>query len=131
MDNLPYGNATFDIAYARHTLHYTENLKRTLAEIERVLKPNGTLYVIDSHPINALFLKPSHDYAQKEMVVFPTQWNSSIRVQHPNFTFAEYLTAIKETGLELLSCSEGYGRDAEMFPPYRIPTNLCFKLRKL
>jgi SAM-dependent methyltransferase len=38
---------TFDIVTARHTLHHHPSMPRTLAEIKRVLKPNGRLVVVD------------------------------------------------------------------------------------
>lgn len=38
---------TFDIVTARHTLHHHPSMPRTLAEIRRVLKPNGRLVIVD------------------------------------------------------------------------------------
>jgi SAM-dependent methyltransferase len=38
---------TFDLVTARHTLHHHPSMPRTLAEIKRVLKPNGRLVIVD------------------------------------------------------------------------------------
>lgn len=45
---LPYANAQFDFIYARLVLHYLPENKliETLAELHRVLKPGGRLFVV-------------------------------------------------------------------------------------
>lgn len=44
-DDLPFGNNSFDVVYAHLSLHYFdyETTRRLIGEIERVLKPGGTL----------------------------------------------------------------------------------------
>jgi ubiquinone/menaquinone biosynthesis C-methylase UbiE len=42
-----FEDETFDIVTARHTLHHHPSMPRTLAEIKRVLKPNGRLVIVD------------------------------------------------------------------------------------
>lgn len=39
--HIPYPDASFDLVIANHVLFYCENLKQTLPEIRRVLKPDG------------------------------------------------------------------------------------------
>jgi len=48
--NLPFKDETFDVAVAVRSLHFIEDLKKGLREIDRVLKPGGILLVI-SYPI--------------------------------------------------------------------------------
>lgn len=45
---LPYPNTSFDFIYARLVLHYLDNqaLKNTLAELYRILKPNGRFFIV-------------------------------------------------------------------------------------
>lgn len=45
---LPYKDSFFDFVYARLVLHYLpkHTLKKALAELHRVLKPGGNLYVV-------------------------------------------------------------------------------------
>lgn len=43
-ENIPYGDGKFDLVYARVTLPYT-NLPIALAEMHRVLKPDGCLWL--------------------------------------------------------------------------------------
>lgn len=45
---LPYSDEQFDFIYARLVLHYLDNdkLKQTLKEIKRILKNNGSFYIV-------------------------------------------------------------------------------------
>ena len=42
---LPFPAATFDVAISNHSLEHFENLSASLAEIGRVMKPDGALYI--------------------------------------------------------------------------------------
>ncbi|MEM7097490.1 MAG: methyltransferase domain-containing protein [Pseudomonadota bacterium] len=45
---LPFDDDTFDRAICKNVLEYVPNLDATLAEVRRVLKPGGRIFVIDS-----------------------------------------------------------------------------------
>lgn len=45
-DRLPFKEAGFDSALALHVLHHVEDLGMVLAEIKRVLTPDGTLFAV-------------------------------------------------------------------------------------
>ena len=51
LDDLPYpfADGEFEYVYASHVLEHVEDLFATLAEIERVLEPGGTLHVRVPH----------------------------------------------------------------------------------
>lgn len=42
--DIPFCEATFDVAFANHMLYHIPDLDKALSEIRRVLKPNGRLY---------------------------------------------------------------------------------------
>lgn len=42
--DIPFENDTFDIVIADHILYHASNIELAIAEIKRVLKPNGKLY---------------------------------------------------------------------------------------
>ena len=44
-DRLPFGSGSFDLILCHHALEHLEGLEEVLAEIARVLKPDGRLYV--------------------------------------------------------------------------------------
>jgi SAM-dependent methyltransferase len=45
---LPFGDQTFDAVICRYVLHHFEKKERALAEVKRVLKPNGVLLLSDA-----------------------------------------------------------------------------------
>lgn len=47
-DDLPFGEATFDLAIYNSSLHYSTDYVRTLTEVRRCLRHDGTLVVLDS-----------------------------------------------------------------------------------
>jgi SAM-dependent methyltransferase len=51
--HLPYPNASFDVVMANFVLYLVDDLETTLAEIRRVLKPNGVL-VAGTHSIHTM-----------------------------------------------------------------------------
>ena len=48
-EGLPFPDAAFDIVTCRFTAHHFDNLPTAVAEISRVLKPGGTLLVVDHY----------------------------------------------------------------------------------
>jgi len=131
MNKLPFKSGSFEAVFSIHTIHYTNNLSKTLFEIARVTRPGGNFFFIVSHPIHGLFLKTSHDYEQKEKTLFPAQWDKSIIIKHLTFTLADYVNSIVNNGWQILNIFENFGREATTFKPYRIPTNIQFTLRRL
>jgi len=49
MEFLPFKRGSFEAVYARHALEHTINPKRTLGEINRVLKDDGRLVFVTPH----------------------------------------------------------------------------------
>ncbi|GGC68691.1 class I SAM-dependent methyltransferase [Undibacterium terreum] len=47
VENLPFGDASFDLVATRFSAHHWLDMERAAAEMVRVLKPGGTLVVID------------------------------------------------------------------------------------
>jgi SAM-dependent methyltransferase len=45
--SLPFGTATFDLAATARTLHHTTRPELVIAELARVVRPGGTLLVVD------------------------------------------------------------------------------------
>src|ERR1044071_6640767 len=51
-EQLPFADATFDVVYARQSLHHFGDLRRGLAECARVLKPGGKLFATREHVVS-------------------------------------------------------------------------------
>ena len=52
-EELPFPDASFDVAVCRQTLHYIDDLDRCLGEIRRVLRPDGVLVIGQMTPFAA------------------------------------------------------------------------------
>jgi ubiquinone/menaquinone biosynthesis C-methylase UbiE len=53
-EQLPFRSNSIDLLYVANTLHHVTNLRETLQEMERVLKPGGRLVTIDPLAYNPL-----------------------------------------------------------------------------
>lgn len=51
-ENLPFADNSFDLINARQVLHHARDLPRTCREIQRVLKPRGTLIATRDHVLS-------------------------------------------------------------------------------
>ena len=54
-DALPFAESTFDAVYVKDTLHHVEDIPAVVSEIYRVVKPGGSLIVIEAnryHPVS-------------------------------------------------------------------------------
>lgn len=51
-DELPFGDAAFDLAIYNSSIHYSTDYRRTLAEARRCLRPSGRVIIMDSPVYN-------------------------------------------------------------------------------
>lgn len=128
MNLIPSPDETFDFVYSRYAIHYSDDLRKTFSEINRITKKGGLFYFQDTHPIFALFLKKSHDYRTKEQIEFTIQ-GGDIKVTHASFTFEEYAKSALENGWRIVSLEEYYGKRSEI-NDFRIPVAFSMKLQK-
>jgi ubiquinone/menaquinone biosynthesis C-methylase UbiE len=60
--DIPFSDDSFDIAIVQGGLHHLisipDDLTRTMAEVHRILKPNGQFFIVE--PWNTFFLKLLH-----------------------------------------------------------------------
>lgn len=49
VENLEFGNASFDFVTCRYAAHHFSNLQQAIQEVTRVLKPGGTFVLVDPY----------------------------------------------------------------------------------
>lgn len=62
---LPFTTSTFDLIFSKDLLHHLSNPLRALHEFKRVLKPNGTMVIVEAernNPLMSLYIRHGHDH---------------------------------------------------------------------
>lgn len=84
-ERLPFGDASFDLVFARAVLHHTRDLETACREFFRVLKPGGKLIAIREHVISRaedlphfLELHPLHRFYGGENAYLLNQYVSAL-----------------------------------------------------
>lgn len=65
VENLPFKDASFDIAYFSYSLHHVVDRERGMAEAARIIRPGGRLAAIEpngAHPQRRLISNPSSPF---------------------------------------------------------------------
>ncbi|WP_404450692.1 class I SAM-dependent methyltransferase [Virgibacillus necropolis] len=90
-DNLPFKANQFDFILSSLTLHYIKDWEFTFSELNRVLKPNGTLLFSVHHPFMDFTKFDIEDYFQKTLLT--DTW------EKPNITIdvSFYRRSLQET----------------------------------
>nr|WP_318385046.1 class I SAM-dependent methyltransferase [uncultured Enterobacter sp.] len=86
---LPFEDETFDLAISRYSAHHWHDVGQALREVKRVLKPGGTLIIMDvmspGHPVRNIWLQTVEALRDTSHV--------------QNYSSGEWLTFITEAGL--------------------------------
>lgn len=98
---MPYSDNTFDYVYARLVLHYLnkQELDSALNEIYRVLKPNGTLFVVARNDKEWELSKPEYVISYNEetnITTYYEQWKKEV-IRKRQFLSEEQLKEVLST----------------------------------
>ena len=146
----------FDIVFQSYGTHlWLSDISRWAQLVAHYLKPGGTFFIIDEHPVNLLFLYPDRGYdyfaREPERTVNPPDYcekdatvsGEIVEWQHP---VAEIVNALISAGLAIERLDEynfGYYRFADGWyelpghywcppgGPTKYPLMLAIKARKL
>ncbi len=101
---LPFADAEFDDVVASLVLHYLEDWAVPLAELRRVLKPGGRLFVSVNHPAAYAIVYPeadyfaltrySEDYVFGDQTVWLTFWHRPLHAMAGAFAAAGFRIAV-------------------------------------
>ena len=70
-ESLPFPDASFDLVVLDNVLEHVQDRDRTLAEIRRVLRPGGVLYLVTPKPFALYSLWSDPHYAMVGLVLLP------------------------------------------------------------
>jgi ubiquinone/menaquinone biosynthesis C-methylase UbiE len=70
-EQLPFGDAAFDLVVLDNVLEHVRDRNATLAEIHRVLRPGGLLYLVTPKPFALYSLWSDPHYAMTGLVLMP------------------------------------------------------------
>ncbi|WP_312457027.1 methyltransferase domain-containing protein [Pseudescherichia sp.] len=88
-ESLPFADSTFDVVISRYSAHHWQDLGLALREIKRVLKPGGTVFLMDvmspGEPVRDIWLQTVEALRDTSHV--------------HNYSSGEWLTQVNEAGL--------------------------------
>ena len=125
-DNIPFPDQSFDYVISKWALQTAAFIDPIYKEIMRVLKPDGHLIYLTSHPIRQFLerKRKGKDYFKKEIVesVF---FDGQVTAREPSHTLNEYLSPTLFHYFSLEAYEEGYDSGAEkvggdVYPSYFI-----------
>ena len=132
MESTTFEDQSFDIIISKYALHYAKNPVDVFTEWQRILKPNGLLYVLVSHPLHEFTLKKKRVYSASEEITFPL-FRELLTARFPSHTFAQYLSDEVLEQFSVCAFREGpVGRslNSNSAIPEETPYFFALKLRK-
>jgi SAM-dependent methyltransferase len=107
---LPFGNASFDLVYARQVLHHAYDLQQLCSEIGRVLKPGGMMIASREHVLSR----------RRDLDEFLRQHPlHSLYGGENAFLLEEYVAAINAAGIRLIKVFNPLESEINLFPETR------------
>ena len=106
-EQLPFGDASFDLVHCRQVLHHARDLKQLCAEIGRVLKPGGRFIATREHVVSRHEDVPAFQAAHPLHALYGGE-NA--------FMQSEYLQAISEGGITVSHILNPKQSDINLYP---------------
>lgn len=91
-ESTPYENDFFDIVLSKYAIQHAENITRVFDEFSRILKKDGILYTLITHPITHLLHQKNRNYFEQIEVCLPL-FDEKVIVCEPSHQLQEYFSA--------------------------------------
>jgi len=114
-ERLPFGDAEFDVVYARQVLHHARDLGALVRECARVLRPGGRFLACREHVVD--------DEAQLREFLASHPIHRLAGGEHA-YPLAEYVAAIRKAGFELQHVLGPWDSIVNAFPSARTPEDV-------
>jgi SAM-dependent methyltransferase len=121
-ESLPFPDGSFDIVYARQSLHHFQDLRRGLAECARVLKPGGDFLATREHVVS--------DEAQLEAFLADHPLHR-LHGGERAYPLEDYLAALESAGLIVVRSLGPYDTVINHFPEsnFQVKSKICEALK--
>lgn len=130
LDEIPFQDHLFDVVISKWAFQNSPQIDPIYHEIARVMKPNGQLIYLSSHPIRQFIEKKRQgkNYFKKEIVesVF---FDGQVIENAPSHTLNEYLSPAFFEYFTLESYEEGHDNGAEKVDEDIYPSYFIIKAR--
>jgi ubiquinone/menaquinone biosynthesis C-methylase UbiE len=125
MERTGFPNEEFDIITAIFSVSYKKSLKKVLREFYRILKKNGEVFIVVSHPIRKM-IKYTHNYFESGK-----HWENFKNIKRFGYyrTMEEYINSIISEGFvvrEIREPKPKFKNPEENFYPH----HLLLRIRK-
>ncbi len=124
-EDIPVQNKTIDVAISRYSMMLTDNLSRAFTEVSRVLKPQGVLYAVVSHPD---FDKKIG--ADKNGFVRKSLYGGRVIVEDRLHTLNDYQRSAQNAGMSFEIVREYHDQNTDSDFPGEINA-ICYRAMKL
>lgn len=136
MGDLSYASNQFDVTTSFYALQASDDVPKSLREMIRVTKPNGTILILAKHPTRNMLEgwqnNGKTNYYEKGNVTSQIL-NRTITLTEPGHTLMEYLNPVllQEAQLELFEEHSDFPASYGVIDGLTYPTYFIMKLRKL
>lgn len=129
-EDLPYESDTFDVVFSRYAIQHSPNTSAVFKEAHRVLRKDGELVFLVTHPMRNYFEKEHKDYWLQEDI--PSEiLDGKLIVHEPSHTLTEYLSLFLLCNFTLEAFVEKPDPAAKRFEQFGMyPRVLILKYKK-
>jgi len=130
-ENIPFEDNYFNVVLSKYAIMTSADMEQIFKEICRVLKPNGMMMYLVTHPFRQFFEKKDEkaDYFEQKIVDSHILGNSII-VKEPTHTMTEFLNDFLFRNFDVQSYDERWDPAAEFIDGKKYPGFFILKAKK-
>jgi ubiquinone/menaquinone biosynthesis C-methylase UbiE len=117
-ERLPFDDASFDLVHSKDSLHHMDSPALAIAEYRRVLKPRGTVLIVEANRFNPVFY-PHMTLALGHQHFSRKRFRTLVRTAFPEARFGAFEAHYAPVLERLLALQHAAEETLERFPPFR------------
>jgi len=130
-ENIPFEDNYFDVVLSKYAIMTSADMEPIFKEIYRILKPNGMMMFLVTHPFRQFFEKKDEkaDYFEQKNVDSHIL-GKTITVKEPTHTMIEYLNYFLFKNFDVQDYDEHWDPAAEQIDGKKYPGFFILKAKK-